>query len=113
MNVDEQLSCLVSGARRPPIRVGIAHVADRPSVAVLSGCGSAVIGAGLDSRRALMMLHWNAALILAGSCCVIGWRGAPPGSCGPRQVSIPLGDSVAFGRRHRHRETGFAAGECP
>ena len=68
----------VSGAPAPPIRVGIARVADRLSVAVLSGCGSAVIGVGLDSRRALRMLHWNAALILAGSCCVIGWRGASP-----------------------------------
>ena len=63
---------------RPPIRVGIAHV-----------CGSAIrrlrrprriwmIGAGSDSKRALGMLHWNAALILAGSSRVIGWRGAPP-----------------------------------
>jgi hypothetical protein len=42
--------------------------------------------------------YGNARLFLAGSFRVIGWRGAPPGSCGHRQVrSVPLGGSVAFG----------------
>src|SRR5450759_4859359 len=104
----------VSGAPAPPIRVGIARVADRLSVAVLSGCGSGVIGAGLDSMHVLGMLHWNAALILAGSSRVIGWRGAPAG------VAV-TGRSAASARRlrrfwadqsgrRRRREAGFAGG---
>ena len=94
MNVDEYLFCLVSGAPAPPIRVGIARVADRLSVAVLSGCGSAVVGTGLDSMHAPGILHGNTALILV-SCYRVARR--PRQNCGSRQIcSIPLGDS-AFG----------------
>ena len=65
--------------RRPPSELGFAHVCGSAirSGALLLRIG--VIDAGLDSRRALGMLHWNAALVLAGRSCVIGWRGAPAG----------------------------------
>ena len=43
------------------------------------GCGSGVIGAGLESRHAPWMLNWSAALVLAGRSRVIGCSGAPAG----------------------------------
>src|ERR1039458_2837007 len=44
-------SSLVSGAGAPPIRVGIARVADRPSGGCVALGGSGVVGAGLDSMH--------------------------------------------------------------